>query len=182
MLESIELAGKTIGQGVTDYLSDPQKMLATVGVVSGLALGVYAARAGTGVAAQQIARRLSKPPLIRETSRRNFLVSPWAALKNVFRKKGGDALEGIILTPDTTQRLRDITLATVNTRQNNAFYRHLMLYGPPGTGKTMFARRLAQQSGLDYAILAGGDVGPLGKDAVTEIHKVFDWAESSRKG
>jgi ATPase family AAA domain-containing protein 3A/B len=75
-----------------------------------------------------------------------------------------------------------------------------MLYGPPGTGKTMFGRRLAQQvrpspwathvsnthvcrqSGLEYAVLAGGDVGPLGTDAVTEIHKVFDWAETSKKG
>lgn len=39
---------------------------------------------------------------------------------------------------------------------------------PPcvGTGKTLFARTLARQSGLDYAIMTGGDVGPLGKDAV----------------
>ena len=57
-----------------------------------------------------------------------------------------------------------------------------MLYGPPGTGKTMFARRLAQQSGLEFAVLAGGDVGPLGAAAVTELHRVFDWGEHSRKG
>jgi hypothetical protein len=25
-------------------------------------------------------------------------------------------------------------------------------------------------------------VAPLGRDAVTEIHKVFDWAETSKKG
>lgn len=31
-------------------------------------------------------------------------------------------------------------------------------------------------------MLAGGDVGPLGTAAVTELHRVFDWAESSRKG
>jgi len=36
----------------------------------------------------------------------------------------------------------------------------------------MFARRLAHQSGLEYAMLAGGDVGPLGNDASAEIHKV----------
>ncbi len=40
----------------------------------------------------------------------------------------------------------------------------------------------ACKSGLDYAMLAGGDVGPLGTAAVTELHRVFDWAESSRKG
>jgi ATPase family AAA domain-containing protein 3A/B len=30
--------------------------------------------------------------------------------------------------------------------------------------------------------MTGGDVAPLGKDAVTEIHKVFDWANSTSKG
>lgn len=46
----------------------------------------------------------------------------------------------------------------------------------------MFAKGLAKQSGLEYAIMTGGDVAPLGKDAVTEIHRVFDWAESTSKG
>lgn len=54
--------------------------------------------------------------------------------------------------------------------------------GPPGTGKTLFARNLAQHSGLDYAILTGGDIAPLGRDAVTELHKLFDWAKTSRRG
>lgn len=35
---------------------------------------------------------------------------------------------------------------------------------------------------MDYAILTGGDIAPMGKDGVTAVHKVFDWANSSRKG
>jgi ATPase family AAA domain-containing protein 3A/B len=35
---------------------------------------------------------------------------------------------------------------------------------------------------LDYAILTGGDIAPLGRDAVTELHKLFDWAKTSRRG
>ena len=35
---------------------------------------------------------------------------------------------------------------------------------------------------MDYAVMTGGDIGPLGKDAVTAIHKVFDWANTSKKG
>jgi hypothetical protein len=45
----------------------------------------------------------------------------------------------------------------------------------------MAAKRLARTSGLDYAIMSGGDVAPLGGQAVTQIHEMFDWAESSRK-
>lgn len=46
----------------------------------------------------------------------------------------------------------------------------------------MFAKGLARESGLHYAIMTGGDVAPLGKDAVTEIHKLFDWANTTNKG
>lgn len=35
---------------------------------------------------------------------------------------------------------------------------------------------------MDYAILTGGDIAPMRKDGVTAIHKVFDWANTSRKG
>lgn len=35
---------------------------------------------------------------------------------------------------------------------------------------------------MDYAILTGGDVAPMGRDGVTAIHKVFDWANSTRRG
>lgn len=35
---------------------------------------------------------------------------------------------------------------------------------------------------MDYAILTGGDIAPLGRDAVTELHKLFDWAKTSRRG
>lgn len=51
-----------------------------------------------------------------------------------------------------------------------------------GTGKTMVAKRLASSSGMDYAVMSGGDVGPLGKDAVTELHRLFQWAQQSSRG
>lgn len=44
------------------------------------------------------------------------------------------------------------------------------------------SQKLAKHSGMDYAILTGGDVAPMGKDAVAAIHKVFDWANTSRRG
>lgn len=56
------------------------------------------------------------------------------------------------------------------------------MHGPPGTGKTLIARNLARCSGMDYAIMSGGDVAPLGEDAVNQLHGLFQWAMKSRKG
>jgi ATPase family AAA domain-containing protein 3A/B len=30
--------------------------------------------------------------------------------------------------------------------------------------------------------MTGGDVAPLGREAVTAIHKVFDWSQTSGRG
>lgn len=35
---------------------------------------------------------------------------------------------------------------------------------------------------MDFAIMTGGDVAPMGRTGVTAMHKVFDWAGTSRKG
>lgn len=37
-------------------------------------------------------------------------------------------------------RVRDIAIATRNTRQNKGLHRNILMYGPPGTGKTLFAK------------------------------------------
>ncbi|MGH0182875.1 UNVERIFIED_CONTAM: hypothetical protein FKN15_010646 [Acipenser sinensis] len=96
--------------------------------------------------------------------------------------KPQDALEGVVLNPMLEERVRDIAIATRNTQQNRGLYRNILMYGPPGTGKTLFAKKLAMHSGMDYAIMTGGDVAPMGRDGVTAMHKVFDWASSSRRG
>ena len=96
--------------------------------------------------------------------------------------KAEDALSGIVLEKGLDSQLRKVAVSTANTKKNHAPFRHLLLHGPPGTGKTMFARGLANQSGLEFAIMTGGDIAPLGRDAVTELHKLFDWAKTSRKG
>ena len=46
----------------------------------------------------------------------------------------------------------------------------------------MVAKTLATSIGMDYALMCGGDIGPLGNEAVTQIHNLFQWAKFSRKG
>uniref|UniRef100_A0A8C9X5T9 ATPase family AAA domain containing 3A n=1 Tax=Sander lucioperca TaxID=283035 RepID=A0A8C9X5T9_SANLU len=185
VLESIKTAGAVFGEGFRTFVSDWDKVTATVAGLTLLAVGVYSARNATAVAGRYIEARLGKPSLVRETSR--FTVAeaikhPVKVMAKRLKSKPQDALEGVVLSPTLEERVRDIAIATRNTRQNNGLYRNILMYGPPGTGKTLFAKKLAVHSGMDYAIMTGGDVAPMGRDGVTAMHKVFDWAGTSRRG
>lgn len=187
ILESIKTAGSVVGTGLNALVTDWDKTLAAAGGLSLVALGVYTAKGATSVTARFIEARIGKPSLVNETSRFSLLEAVKHPILTVSKaianfRKPSDALAGVVLAPTLERRLRDIAIATKNTRMNKGFYRNLLMYGPPGTGKTLFSKKLAKHSGMEYAILTGGDVAPMGKDAVAAIHKVFDWAHTSKKG
>merc|ERR1740130_965093 len=88
----------------------------------------------------------------------------------------------IVLPQATSSSLLRLANATRSAKNRRMPLMHVMFYGPPGTGKTMVAERFAEYSGLEYAIMSGGDVAPLEEHAVTELHKLFQWVHRSRRG
>ncbi|CAJ1934072.1 unnamed protein product [Sphenostylis stenocarpa] len=179
-----------IGGGIRAILTDQNKLVVAVGGVTALAAGVYTTREGARVVWGYIDRILGQPSLIRESSRGKY---PWSgmfsrAMSSLSRRtdpgssKNGNGFGDVILHPSLQKRIEQLSSATANTKAHQAPFRNMLFYGPPGTGKTMAARELARKSGLDYALMTGGDVAPLGSQAVTKIHQLFDWAKKSKKG
>jgi len=178
-LEAIEQVFTGLNDGAQALYEDRSKMVTLVTGLTALALGVYSSRAAARVAGTVIERHLGRPPLVRETSRWTFVPKikgwPWA-------KRGPNIFERIVLEEQLAERLQWTTNALLSAQENGTPFRHLLLHGPPGTGKTLFARTLARQSGLEYAVMSGGDLGPLGREGPHELHKLFAWAANSRKG
>lgn len=179
-LDSIEEIFTNVNAGAKALYEDPAKGVALVAGLSALAMGVYGARAGVKVASAVLERNLGRPPLVRETSRWSW--RPKLATWPFGGKDGPKIFESIVLEETLAERLQWSTNALVSAQDNGTPFRHLMLHGKPGTGKTLFARTLARQSGLDYAIMSGGDLGPLGREGPSELHKLFNWASNSRRG
>lgn len=193
-LAAINTTFSHVEEGVRSLLTDRNKLVMTVGGATALAAGIYTTREGARVTWGYVNRILGQPSLIRESSIGKF---PWSgllsqAMNKVIRNKTSAGTAGpveaiknngdIILHPSLQRRIQHLAKATSNTKIHQAPFRNMLFYGPPGTGKTMVAREIARKSGLDYAMMTGGDVAPLGAQAVTKIHEIFDWAKKSKKG
>lgn len=187
-LAAINTTFSHIEGGFRTLLNDRSKLVMAVGGVTALAAGVYTTREGARVTWGYINRILGQPSLIRESSMSKL---PWSTNKyssfsSLARKaeSGGSKapLKDIVLHPSLQKRIEHLARATANTKSHQAPFRNMMFYGPPGTGKTMVAREIARKSGLDYAMMTGGDVAPLGAEAVTKIHEIFDWSKKSKRG
>jgi ATPase family AAA domain-containing protein 3A/B len=198
LLQAMQATFDNLGRGAAALLAeDKRKLVQLVGGLVALAAGVFLSREAVRVAGALVQQRLGKPSLVRETSRVSGVVGLgrsrvepvlWVvkALTRQTSTPAGEKAEAlladVVLLSALETRVREIARSTRNAALHGAPYRHLLLYGPPGTGKTMVAKRLASGSGMDYAILSGGDVGPLGADAVTELHALFAWANASPRG
>ncbi len=134
---------------------------------------------------KHIDRNWRTPGLVLETSHKNAL----QRLGGFFFGSTPREIPKMILPPELKERLNSIAFAIRNIRSKiraghkNIKYRNLLLWGPPGTGKTMFARILAEYSGMEYAIMSGSSFSQYRNgEGITQMNKLFEWAKNSSNG
>jgi len=188
--ELAKISFSMIGQGLKEFIYDKTMIYRVIMGLTGAYVVGIGCKSFFALVSKYLSAKFMTPKLIRETSRvpinRFYEIPINRFLKfkqtcNIGNTEK-DIFKGIILKPELEDQLKIISKSIINRKKHFTPFRNLLLYGPPGTGKTLFAKQLAKKSGLDFAILTGADVAPLGNIAVTEIHKLFDWAESSSNG
>lgn len=190
MVETIELVSEHVSKVATELISRPKQLAAIAAIILASVLVYYSVRELVSMLRELVQSYLGKPSLVRETSYQSTFKSILSSVLSFGRQASlaenlgvvSSYFSSVVLSNDDADRVIQLALATRNTRASGAPYRHVLLHGPPGTGKTMIARRLAESSGMDYAIMSGGDVGPLGEDAVSQLHGLFRWASRSTRG
>ncbi len=196
IVKGIETVFQSTAEMAMQIVANPSYLLWLMGVGVAMLAAYFAIKETSRALRELIMSALGRPRLVRETSVSWSIlhVLPLPLLKILYSmfsraqkleaslKIVYDAFDNIILSENDKDRVVQMALTTRNAKNSNSAYRHLLLHGPPGTGKTLIARRLAEISGMDYAILSGGDVGPLGEDAVPQLHALFHWANRSMRG
>ena len=178
---AVEAAFDVTQESFRSLLDDPALLGRIVGAILCILSAVIVTRQAFALLVTAVDRFFGKPALVRETSRRGMLRAMWNRL---WRPARGVTLRdaGIVAPAALEDKIQNLVASIEYTRMNGAPLRHVLIYGPPGTGKSAIAQYLASACDLDCAIMSGGDLGPLGKDAVSELHRVFAWAKSNPRG
>lgn len=183
-LAAIKATAEIAKSWIASVYGSPQHLLLAIGSIIFCLGGVHLAREMAILLREQLNKRLGRPSLVRSTNRRGMLQQLWRGLLRLLRLRAphGAEFSDVVLHPKLHQQVMRLAEATRSAKQRGMPLQHALFYGPPGTGKTMVAQRFAEYSGLEYAIMSGGDVAPLEEQAVTELHKLFKWVHQSRRG
>lgn len=184
LLAAIKATADIITSSISGVFKSPFRLMLGIGSIITVMGGVFLTRELAILLREQLNKRLGRPSLVRMTNRRGYLQLFWLGLLRLLRIRGprGSEFNDVVLHPQLKEQVMRLADATRSAKQRRMPLQHAMFYGPPGTGKTMVAQRFAEYSGLEYAIMSGGDVAPLEEQAVTELHKLFTWVHRSRRG
>lgn len=168
------------------FLTDPDVLITTVKygtiAVAGGTAAYYGAKATVGYIEQQLEKQ---PEIVQETSRTGVITRAVATVTSWWRGKPAKPVlsNDLVFAADVHQRFESIGKRTGELFDMGLPFPITLLEGPPGTGKTAFARWLAHNTGMEYAIMAASDLLqlPMGQD-ITALRDLFAWAKTCPNG
>ncbi len=169
------------------FLTEPHVLLTAVKYGTIAVAGGTAAYFGTKATVKYVEQKLEKQPaIVQETSRVGILSRAATTITSWWQghKKEKPALsKDLIFAPEVQKRFEAIGNRTGELFGMGLPFPITLLSGPPGTGKTAFARWLAHNTGMDYALMAASDLLqlPMGED-ITQLRELFAWAKTCPKG
>eukprot|EP00931_Biecheleriopsis_adriatica_P066580 TRINITY_DN40902_c0_g1_i1.p1 TRINITY_DN40902_c0_g1~~TRINITY_DN40902_c0_g1_i1.p1 ORF type:complete len:811 (-),score=226.07 TRINITY_DN40902_c0_g1_i1:197-2629(-) len=183
-LAAIKATAEIAADWIRTVFTTPSNLALLIGSIVSCLGGIYLVREMAILLREQLNKRLGRPSLVRMTNRRGTFQEVGTAILRFLRLRPprGAEFNDVVLHPKLRQQVMRLADATGSAKRRRMPLQHAMFYGPPGTGKTMVAQRFAEYSGLEYAIMSGGDVAPLEEQAVTELHKLFRWVHRSKRG
>lgn len=138
---------------------------------------------GTNLVMDLIQIYFNRPTLIIDSSAQNAVTR---TIEGAINELFPPVPISMIFSHELEQELDTIIKATKNihakivTGKKNVKYRNLMLWGPPGTGKTMFAKKIARESGLAWAQMSGASFAKFKQgEGIQELDKLMKWAKNS---
>eukprot|EP00752_Nemacystus_decipiens_P007451 g6660.t1 len=172
--EAINTILAHLASAAVGLLSDPRRVLVLSSWLLGLLAGYLFLKEGTLLLRQLVETYLGKPGLVRETSRLGTFGSTVHSLRRFAKsiERFYRSMAGV--TPTSPGECWSAGRPTSGRAEAVRAFQDVVL--------TPDLKEQAACSGMDCAVMSGGDVGPLGKDAVTELHGLFRWAAKSPRG
>ncbi len=179
MGEVLGTSAKNINQFVQSTIHNNAMKMSAIGISS--AALFFGVKYGIPMYFRMLERMLTRPKLIIASSKKTFKQQ----IADLFTAPPKPT--PMVFAPALESRLDSIVKATrninkkINEGKTNIKYRNMMLYGPPGTGKTMFAKELAQRSGMEYAFMSGSSFAKFKEgEGIEALDELFAWANKSR--
>lgn len=165
---------------VTEYwnnvrktLTDPEVLIKISGAIVAIFLSYYLIKYGVPA----LIKHFTQPKIVSETSRGSWV--PWGQ-----SAEQPISIHDLIFEPSLQAQISDLVWRIKAAEIYDENLPNLLLFGESGTGKTAFAKALAYDSGLDYALTSGAEFAKIADLSVAsdELRNLFDWAHSSNKG
>jgi len=173
LLQGVHIvAEKEKWKNIREILNDSKPLFKVGGTIICGTLLYYIIKHGIPI----IIQNFTQPRVISETSKRSWF--------NWNKPEPSANINELVFEPFLQKQLTDILLRIKTAKQYNENLPNLLFFGPPGIGKTAFAKTLAYESELDYALTSGSEFAKITDLAVAtkEFRRLLNWAKNAPKG